>query len=78
MRPWAVGLGFLLFWTRIIDTRAQVTVTPTDTIFRAAYCAAAIDVIRRERNRDAFERPYIGQNPLADQVLSVVDRPAKA
>jgi hypothetical protein len=56
MRSWAVGLRLLLFWTSIIDPQAQVTVTPTDTVFRAAYCAAAIDVIRRERNRDAFKK----------------------
>jgi hypothetical protein len=56
MRSWAVGLGFLLFWTCIIDARAQDTVTATDTVFRAAYCAAAIDVIRRERSREAFKK----------------------
>ena len=54
MRSWAVGLGFLLIWTRIIDARAQVT--RTETVFHAAYCAAAIDVIRRERNRDALKK----------------------
>jgi hypothetical protein len=46
-----------LSWALITGAQAQVTVTPTDTVFRAAYCAAVIGTLRREHkvDYDAFK-----------------------
>jgi hypothetical protein len=57
----AILLGLTMLCALGAPAAAQVTVTPTDTLFRAAYCSSAIAAVRRKRHNHADFNIFCGQ-----------------